>query len=148
MITTYTVQENEQLDDIAKKLNIDKQNIINVNDFVNQTLFPGQIINIPSKVDINFDYYKIKKGDTLYDIATRNNTTVEILSQINGINSYEYLYEGEILLIPKEGIGLYITKTGDTLENVAEESNVSVDSLIDINSNIYLLPEQLILYKK
>ena len=148
MVNTYQVQENEQLDDISKKFGIDKEEIINVNDFVSETLFPGQIINIPSKIDTEFDYYKVKDGDTLYSIASKNNVSIEMLSEINGLDSYEYLYPDQILIVPKKSTGLYITKMGETLRLVAENTNSTLEELIKDNASIYLLPDQLLVYKK
>lgn len=148
MVETYQVQENEQLDDISKKFGISKEEIISVNDFISQTLFPGQIINIPSKINANFDYYKIKKGDTLYSIATANNVNVEMLAEINGLDTYEYLYPGEVLIVPKKNTGIYITSEGDTLRLVTEKTNSTLEELISNNKTIYLLSDQLLIYKK
>ena len=33
------------------------------------------------------NYYTVKKGDTLYSISKKFNTTVEILKEINGLKS-------------------------------------------------------------
>lgn len=49
--------------------------------------------------DENFIYYRVKAGDTLYDIARRFNTTVEEIARENRINNVNLIYVGEILRI-------------------------------------------------
>jgi len=45
-------------------------------------------------------YYKIRKGDTLYGIAIKNNTTVRRLCQINGLRKKSILRIGQTLILP------------------------------------------------
>lgn len=45
--------------------------------------------------------YKIKKGDTLYSIAKKYHTTVEVLKKLNGIKS-DLIYAGKTLIISKD----------------------------------------------
>ena len=52
------------------------------------------------------------------------------------------------LLIPKAGVGVYITKDDDTLKKITEDLQVPVNEILYYNQNIYLLPEQLIVYPK
>ena len=95
-----------------------------------------------------FDYYNIKQGDTLYSIAEKNNISVNNLSSINGLDVNEYIYPGQTILIPKPNVVTYITSMGDTLTKVAEFFNTTKQDIINNNSNIYLLPEQLIVLRK
>ena len=53
-----------------------------------------------------------------------------------------------MLLIPKKDIKLYITKEDETLSSVALKNKVNEEELIKRNSNIYLLPGQLLIYKE
>ena len=112
-------------------------------------LVPGSIIVVPKLVeDDYFTTYIIKKGDNLYEIARRYNSSVDVLLNANGLEKDDYLYPGQELLIPKEGIGMYITKDGETLVDVSKKLGTTQSSLIQDNEKIYLLPEQLIIYKK
>lgn len=99
--------------------------------------------------DINmfYDYY-IESGDTLYDIAKKNDIDVSMLAQINGLDVYDYLYPGQMIIIPKKGVKLYITKESDTLDKIARENSTTQENLLKSNSTIYLLPEQLLLYRE
>lgn len=94
-----------------------------------------------------FDYYTVKNGDTLYNISSGNNIDVSLLAQLNGFNKDDYIYPNQVLLVPKAGSVIYITANGDTLSEVAKGLGVSVMDLINQNDNIYLQPEQLIIYK-
>lgn len=44
--------------------------------------------------------YKIKKGDTLWDIARANGTTVDALAKANGIKNPDLIYAGDTITIP------------------------------------------------
>ena len=90
-----------------------------------------------------FENYIVKEGDTLYQLSKDNNVDIDMLSKINGLASYDYLYPNQTLLIPKEDIKLYITKEGDTLKTVSTDKDVPLDTIISNNKNIYLLPNQL-----
>lgn len=90
----------------------------------------------------------MKKGDTLYAIAKSYNIEPITLALINGISLSEYIYENQKLLVPKKGINTYITRPNDTLRTVSKDLGISINELLTYNDNIYLLPEQLILYKE
>lgn len=146
---TYIVKKGDTIESIGEKYNIPVIEIIRSNNLkAPYLLVEGQSLSIPTNLYNIFDYYTIKKGDNLYDIAKLKDTTVDILAGVNGLNKDEYIYEGQILLVPKKDTALYITKTGDTIEDVASFfKTVSTDVLYS-NNNIYLLPGQLIVYKK
>ena len=44
--------------------------------------------------------YTVKRGDTLFEIARRCGTTVNMISRYNGITDPDMIYEGQILRIP------------------------------------------------
>ena len=59
---------------------------------------------------------------------------------------YEYIYPGEVIIIPKSSINTYVVKEGDTILDILKLS--TMDELMDKNDKIYLLPNQLIVYGK
>jgi len=149
MISTYIVQEGEQIGNIARKFGVSIEDIIRVNNFdQGQNLTVGQTINIPVKQNTKLKFYQVKKGDTLYQIAGVHGTTAELLAEVNGLKTYDYLHPGQIILVPDEGYKLYITKLGDTIQNLAVNKNTSIQSIIDDNKSIYLLPDQLLVYRE
>ena len=55
----------------------------NLNNLTSDILSIGQTLIIPKDTD----YYIVKKGDSLYSIAKRFNTTVVNLKSLNNLNS-------------------------------------------------------------
>ena len=94
-----------------------------------------------------FTYYTIEKGDNLYEISRKYNINPKLLAAMNGIEDNEYIYPGQELMIPKSGYSYYITGDGDTLKGVADAFRTDVDKLINFNKTIYLLPDQILVYK-
>jgi len=146
---TYIVEAGDTIQSIANKFNISTQDLIRENDLQNiYYLVPGLELIIPTTSEESaFEYYTVKKGDNLYQIGKRYNITAEMLASINGLELNEYIFPEQKLLVPKEGVLVYLTKEGDTLNLVSEELGIPRDQIILYNENIYLLPEQLIAYR-
>ena len=149
MFNEYIIGFNETISDISSKFGVPVSEIIKLNGNLDyNNLMPGNTLKIPTSINENFIYYRITKGDSLYKIASENNIDVDILAEINGLDVYDYLYPNQIIMIPKKDVQLYITKEGDTLNNVSNMTKNTIISLANNNSNIYLLPGQLIIYKE
>lgn len=146
MYDIYTIKDGDTIDTISIKYNTSPEILYQLNGY-NLSIVPGNTLVVPKITSKYFDYYTVNKGDTLYKIAEGNNIDADLLAQLNGINKTDYIYPNQILLIPKAGSILYITAIGDTLSEVAKGFNISIDKLISQNENIYLQPEQLIVYK-
>lgn len=146
MYKTYQVENNETLNDIAAKLGTDLNLLKDLNGVSNVS--EGDLIVIPNRDSVWYQNYTISAGDTLYSIAIKNDISLENLLTINGLEKDDYIYPNDELLIPKKNIGTYITKMGDTLNGVTDLLNVSFDDIIKQNEKIYLLEDQLIIYKK
>lgn len=102
---------------------------------------------VPVGANGYFEYYTIKKGDTLWAIAKRYNINPELLASLNGLNNEDYIYPDQVILIPKSNYSYYITKSGDTLESVANIFDIGSDELLNQNPTIYLLEGQLLTKK-
>ena len=145
----YIVEQGDTIESIGRKYNIPVIEIIRANNLREPYLLTiGQSLTIPTNLYNIFNYYTVKQGDTLYSIAQQENTTVDLISSINGLNPNEYIYEGQTLLIPKQEIELYVTKDGDTIDTIAEHFSAPSVDVIYSNNDIYLLPGQLIIYRK
>lgn len=94
-----------------------------------------------------YEYYTIKTGDTLYQIARKYNINPELLASMNGLNMSDYIYPGQNIMIPKSGYSYYLTKDGDTLDTVANTFGISVNKLLENNKILYLLDGQLLVKK-
>lgn len=105
--------------------------------------------NIKKNLESPFYYiYEIKSGDTLYQISKKYNVNTKLLAELNGLKIDDYIYSGDNILIPKKDVSYYITKEADTLYGVSKIFNVSEKEIVDQNKTIYLLPEQMIFYKR
>ncbi len=95
--------------------------------------------NIPyvSPEKVITDTYKVMKGDTLYSIAKKLDTSVSELKKLNNLSN-NTLSIGEILKIPTKSIDtgetdIYEVKRGDTLYSIANKYGISVSELKAIN---------------
>ncbi|QCR33855.1 3D domain-containing protein [Lysinibacillus sp. SGAir0095] len=73
----------------------------------------------------------VQKGDTLWDLARANNTSVEAIQTVNHLNT-DLIYPGDLLTITQEK--QYIVKLGDTLWDIAIDHNVTVSQIKDWNN--------------
>ena len=145
----YIVEKGDTIESIGRKYNIPVIEIIKANNLKAPYLLnEGDSLTIPTGLYNIFDYYVVKKGDNLYEIAQKNNISLDLLLGVNGLDKDEYIYEGQTILIPKSDVKLYITKTGDTIESVSDFFKAPGVDIIYSNNSIYLLPGQLIIYRK
>ena len=83
------------------------------------------------------DTYVVSKGDTLYGIAKKLDTTVDELKKLNNITN-NMLSIGQVLKIPTKTVDvgdtdIYQVKSGDTLYSIAKKYNISVNELKGLN---------------
>ena len=103
---TYIVQKGDSLYKIANKYGVTINDIIDLNKLPTTVLSVNQKLLIPIKQkqeDINNKsqiQYKVQKGDTLYSIAKKFNTTVNNIKQLNNLTS-NLLSIGQNLIISK-----------------------------------------------
>ena len=149
MYDVYTIKEGDTIENIASKYNITPYILYQLNGINNNvSLIPGNNIIVPKIANTYFDYYTIKKGDSLYKIAEKYNTDYKTLALINGLDENDYIYPNQIISVPKVGVKYYIVQEGDTLLDIGNKLNSNVIDLVNQNNQLYLLPEQLIVYKK
>ena len=142
MYDVYQVKFNDTVDSIADKYNISVQELFNLN---GKTDFRyGDLIVVPKPN--NYMKYVILEGDTLYNIANKTGSDLNTILNINGLSKEDYIYPGETISIPKDNVGVYVTLEGDTLNNLLSKS--SLEDILRQNMNIYLLPNQMIMYTK
>lgn len=135
---TYTVRPNDTLYSISRTLNTTVDELKRVNNLTNNLLSIGQILKIPNgKATQEVENYIVKRGDTLYGIAQRFNTTVSKIKSVNNLSS-EILSIGQNLIIPNGKIEqeekTYIVKSGDTLWGIGNQFNVSVEEIKRVNN--------------
>ena len=97
--TTYTVQKGDSLWVIANKYGITTEELKSYNNLTNNLLSIGQVLKIPQGKTSTENIYTVKKGDSLWTIANRYNTTVEKIKVLNNLTS-NLLSIGQQLKIP------------------------------------------------
>lgn len=101
-----------------------------------------------------FDKYEVKKGESLNEIASKFNTEVEFLKDINNIYFDDKVRAGMDLIVPKNSntyFNYYVIEKGDNLYAIARKYNINPELLASMNGlNIdeYIYPNQEIIIPK
>lgn len=156
---TYTVQKGDNLYNIASRYNTSVSTIQNLNNLNGTNLTIGQQLKIPTTSNLSGSVgsspqvYIVKSGDSLYSIAKKFNTTVDILKNINNLTSNN-LSIGQQLKIPStsgnssSSTQTYIVKSGDNLYSIARKFNTTVDTIKkknNLTSNLLSIGQKLII---
>ena len=160
----YTVKKGDTLYSIAKQYGVLADTIIQDNALKNANLSIGQNLKIrvaPSSFGVeecfgedsnielpndNVEKYVVQKGDTLYSISKKFNTSVNNIVQFNRLNG-NVLTVGQVLQIPVSNY-TYIVQRGDTLYGIAKKFQKSVDDIKKKNnliSNNLTIGQQLLI---
>ncbi len=142
---SYTVKRGDTLYAIAELYHTSVSALVQENDIANPNLiYPGQVLNITIHDDVTriCEYYTVQRGDTLYAIALRYNTTVSALANRNGITNPNLIYPGQRLCVNSRQDGspppaptvTYTVRRGDTLYTIARRYDTTVSALVRENS--------------
>ena len=90
--------------------------------------------------------YRVRKGDMLFDLALRFDTSVESILALNPQINPDSLVIGDVLRIPlaspaSAGEITYTVRSGDTLYDLAARFHISVEAIAALNPQI--TPERL-----
>lgn len=138
----YVVKKGDSLWSIAKKYGISVDELKDLNNLSGNMLSIGQTLKISGEPTTNNDIYIVKKGDSLYSIASRYGLSVDDLKNYNNLVGNN-LSVGQQLFIPtgqdaSDLIGTdyntYVVQSGDTLFSVANRYNTSVNNIRNINN--------------
>lgn len=131
----YVVEKGDTLYKIAQKFGTTVDNLKSINNLTTDSLAIGQILKVPTEnASIDTNTYTVKSGDTLYDIASKYNTTVDEIKSLNNLTS-NTLSIGQVLKVPSQSsTNTYIVKSGDTLYGIANKYNTTVDKLKKLNN--------------
>lgn len=159
-VIRHVVKKGDTVYSIAKMYGVSLDKIYAYNPSAKTLLKRGDVITIPQESgSINegdsYLYYTIKNGDTLADIASEFNTSVEQLLRDNRGVSEMNFKAGDVLrvsvnsnkdlveVLPVEEthiarIDTYKAAKDDTWETVAEKTGVDVEDLLEANSGTKL----------
>ncbi len=146
MYSVYKIMFGDTLDTIANKTNTTVDELMNINSNIDMNV--DSYIVVPANSNDSFFTYIVKSGDNLYQIAREYNISAQDLASINGIKIDDYLYPNQQIMVPTDGTNIYVTKEGDTLDFVLDSFNTNYDTIKRQNKKIYLMPDQLIIFKE
>ncbi len=136
----YIVVAGDTLYKIANKFNTTVDAIKALNNLSNNTLSIGQSLKIPTQENANDNYqtYTVVKGDNLYSIAKKFNTTQDAIMKLNNLSS-NLLSIGQTLKIPTNdnsstNYQTYIVQKGDSLWSIAKKFSTTVDNIKKLNN--------------
>jgi len=144
---TYRVRSGDTLFRIALRYGVTVEAIRAANGLTSNTIYPGQVLVIPSGASANPSLsagstptlrtdpispgnYIVQPGDNLYRVALRAGTTVQAIQAANGMTTI-YVYTGQALVIPggsspvstavlaAGGTRTYTVQSGDNLFRIA-----------------------------
>ena len=147
MNQTYTVKSGDTLYGISNQFGVSVMDLARANNLsLTDTLSVGKTLTIPSSSGTNPNnmfIYTVKKGDSLYSIAKKYDTTVDEIIKINNLKT-NALSIGQQLKLPenytKEDEMIlpnyinYTVKRGDNLYSIAKLYNTTPDIIIKDNS--------------
>lgn len=139
--STYIVKKGDSLYSIANKYNTTIDELKRINNLTSNILSIGQVLKLPSDKESNIEKeentisYTVQKGDSLYSIARKYDTTIDRIKDLNNLTT-NLLSIGQVLLIPTDTNleTTYTVQKGDSLYSIAKKYNTTVDRLKQLNN--------------
>ena len=135
----YIVKKGDTLWDIARKYGMSVNELKELNNLSTNLLQIGQTLKIKQVENKGeqeqtkpLNTYTVVKGDNLYSIANKYNTSVDELKKLNNLST-NIIQIGQVLKIPSM-YSEYTVKKGDTHWAIARDNNTSVSNLTKINN--------------
>lgn len=137
----YIVQKGDTLYSIAAANNTTVDELKKANNLTSNILSTGQLLKIPSAL-LPESTYIVKKGDSLYSIANKYNTTIDELKRINNLTS-NILSIGQVLKLSSDKVSdiekeentiSYTVQKGDSLYSIARKYSTTIDKIKDLNN--------------
>ncbi|XEC95649.1 LysM peptidoglycan-binding domain-containing protein [Paenibacillus tarimensis] len=139
--STYTVQVNETLYLIAKKLGVNLDELMKANPAVKpENVYAGLVLNIPQQgaQPGPTPTYTVQANETLYLIAKKLGISLDELMKANPTVKPENVYAGLVLNIPQQGTQpesatTYTVQANETLYLIAKKLGVNLEALMKAN---------------
>lgn len=150
---THRVKRGENLSIIANKYNVSIQDLKKWNNLKSSYIRSGQVLKIYSSSDFatrstrptkQQNYYIVRRGETLSDIARKFKISISNLKEWNGLKGDRIVYGQKLIISPDvENVSkgdrinkkrIYHTvRPGETLISIAKKYKISVAKLKRIN---------------
>lgn len=139
----YIVKKGDSLWSIANKNNTNVSELKKLNNLTSNSLSIGQKLKLPTNnnetiepIPSTSNTYIVKKGDSLYSIAKKYDTTVDSIKTTNNLTN-NTLSIGQTLKIPGTSIeqpNSHTVSKGETLYSIATKYGVSVNDIKQKNN--------------
>lgn len=147
----YTVKAGDSLYAIANKYGMSVEELKELNNLTSNLLTIGQRLLIKKREDLtdSTETYTVVKGDNLYQIALKFDTTVDALKTLNGLTN-NVLSIGQVLKIPSSDSNemIYTVVAGDNLYQIARRFGTTVPAIMNRNNlttNLLSIGQKLII---
>ena len=147
----YTVKAGDSLYAIANKYGMSVDELKDLNNLTSNLLTIGQRLRIKKGIneENTGETYTVVKGDNLYQIALKFDTTVDALKTLNGLNN-NVLSIGQVLKIPSSDNNeiIYTVVAGDNLYQIARRFGTTVTAIMNRNNlatNVLSVGQKLII---
>jgi len=156
----HTIARGETLSTIARRYGVSVQAIRDANKMKNNRIVAGHDLIVPVPVGAvrtasaprivasETGEYRVRAGESLWDIAQAHGTTADDLALRNHISSRGKIYPGQILKVPQTASASapeartakapsyseYRVKPGETLWGIAQDHGMSVSKLASMNN--------------
>lgn len=132
-VSVHRVKSGENIYQVSQKYGVTPGEIVSLNNLPNpDSIFPKQVLIIPG---INQrGAYRVKKGDTLYEISKKIHIPINVLAQTNHLNNNQ-LYPRQLLYIPiRYRYPLqHQVKAGDTIYKLARKYGIETTEITIFN---------------
>ncbi len=141
----HEVRRGETLSQIAQQYSVSTQELMAVNSLQNaDQVHIGQELSIPGAGDVavasaggggDARTYRVRRGDTLYEIAQREGVPITDLQQWNNMGRNDRITVGEVLQVsaPGEGERIHVVESGESPGAIAARYDVAVNELLEWN---------------
>ena len=149
MYEVYTVKSGDTLSSISNAYGMNEDELRRINGFSpTYEVTTGYLLVVPVRSGRNYQYYTVKKGDSIYEIAKAKGIDYNLLLQLNGLEKNDYIYPNQSLMLPADNVSLYLVKENETLNDILKKFNLSIEELMNWNEKIYLREGQIIGFLK
>ena len=114
---TYKVVRGDMVASVAKRLGMDKDDLIQMNGLKKPYALPrGKVLKVPAPM-----VYEVQRGDTYSDIASRFDVSLSDLTKLNKTTSSRGLRPGQKIKLPAE-VQVRLAKKAQAAERAAQQA--------------------------
>ena len=148
----HTIRKGETLSTIARKYGTSVTAIRDANRMRTSRIIAGRNLTVPVAMGYQPERsgrtvsrsgdgsYRVRAGDTLWEIARAHRTSVTTLARLNNLSSRHRIYPGQILQVPGSKVLAsggspitYVVKRGDNLTRIAGRFGIAVNDILSLN---------------